>query len=185
MLLRLVFLVSFGALGAAANYLREEEDHHHHYRMPKEACMGEEKGIRCHASFKNGQGTKECEAGMRKNFTVAFDNDMTAALANSLHRQMHEVLPSLQDGFFFAPNDVMQDLKLWDDESLLGTLEDGVVKEMAFGGEATIDFGCKVSFEKKDGKIHKKVECGMKAKATAGKKGEMNHKIIDPPHIVN
>lgn len=195
MLLRFAFLASLGALGAAANYLREEENHDehhnhddHHHPMPKEACIGEEKGIRCHAGFKNGQGFKECEAGMRKNFTAAFDDAMTTAVANGLHSQMHEILPNLHDGFFFAPSstDVIEDVGLWDDATLLETLEEGVSKEMSFGGEATIDFGCKVAFEKKDGKIHKKVECGMKAKATAGKKEHMKTlKIIDPPNVVN
>ena len=185
MLLRFAVL-TLGA-ASAATYLREESndhdhDHHDHdhHPMPKEACMGEEKGLRCHASFKDGKGFKECEAGLRKNITAAFG---PAVVASSLYSHMHEMLPGLDDDFFFPSSSFDSTMMMNDDlESLL---QEGELHEMAFGGEAHIDFGCKVAFEKKEGKIHKKVECGMKMKATAGKKqGDLDDLQVANPPIV-
>merc|ERR1712087_1087968 len=128
----------------------------------------------------------ECEAGMRKNFTAAFKaNDMFSSVADTLHSQMLEVVPKQE---FFLPSDALvSDISILldeNDETLsqedweAKLLQTGAICEeggdggcsVEFGGKAHMKFGCKMTFKKEDdGKITKKVECGIKGVARGGK----------------
>jgi hypothetical protein len=50
-----------------------------------------------------------------------------------------------------------------------------ISKSVEFGGSMKIEWGCKMSFEKTDKGLGKKVECGAKADSVVGKKdGEVS-----------
>eukprot|EP00522_Entomoneis_paludosa_P010336 CAMPEP_0172442646 /NCGR_PEP_ID=MMETSP1065-20121228/3044_1 /TAXON_ID=265537 /ORGANISM="Amphiprora paludosa, Strain CCMP125" /LENGTH=213 /DNA_ID=CAMNT_0013192593 /DNA_START=35 /DNA_END=676 /DNA_ORIENTATION=+ len=188
------FLLSSTLLAAGNAYLREEsaassslevEAQAPPFPHPKAVCFGEEKGVRCHGGMKDEKGGMECEAGMRKNFTASFKSqDMVSDVASTLHSQMMDVLPSPE--FFLPPDEALS--QMFDsqndffDDWFTGMNEqknngfnckadaDGIMGcEMAFGGKAHMEYGCKVSFEKKGATVTKHVECGIKGVTHAGK----------------
>ena len=172
------------AVVANSNLRSEEKDHTQFpHPVPKAFCFGEEKGARCMGHYKDEKGEMKCEAGMRKNFTASFKAaDMLTNVAETLHAELlPQVVPSSD---FFLPHDdrVLQDLMVLEESYYDETknannnmmLQTGHCDKdgchMAFEGKATLEYGCKMSFAMKDGKVTKNVACGIKGVSSAGKK---------------
>ena len=181
---RYLALLALFPSAASTAYLRpsffdddhDDEDHDHdddHHKIPKEYSEEIEKGIRCKAGMKHFHGHKSCEAGMRMNATAVFAEAVATKVADTLHGQMLEALPTVQH--FAPPANVLEAMKVYDDQAMVAEIPEGFSKKIEFGGRAHVEFGCSVTFSKEDGKFKKHVECGMKGEGGAGMKpGEMD-----------
>jgi hypothetical protein len=136
----------------------------------KKGSFTVEKGGKCTGGFdkKKGGMTKHCEGGMKKEFSMkTSDQEMNEDLASELMDQFQGFMPE-SNQLVLSDEDV---------EALLMN-EDGEVdisKSVEFGGSMKIEWGCKMSFEKTDKGLGKKVECGAKADSVVGKKdGEVS-----------
>jgi hypothetical protein len=78
--------------------------------------------------------------------TVVFEQ------VQSIMPEKHNLLPS---------EDAMEAMVVFDDPEMLEGMEEGFSKTVEFGGSVEAGWGCKVTFEKKDGKFTKKADCGF------------------------
>eukprot|EP00934_Nitzschia_sp_Nitz4_P000504 Nitzschia sp. Nitz4//scaffold1_size375055//290609//291244//NITZ4_000314-RA/size375055-processed-gene-0.458-mRNA-1//-1//CDS//3329541159//504//frame0 len=132
------------------------------------ATFLEEKSAKCEGQSKKGNKGKTCEGGAKSEFNIGFGaEDIAQVLANQLYEQTSNFWPT-QDGFL-PDDETMESLVDWDDEAFAEGVEEGVTKEIKFGGFVKVDFDCKVSFGREDGKFTKKSACGFKANSEVTK----------------
>ena len=141
--------------------------------IPDKGSFSVEKGFKCTGGFVKSKGVgTHCEAGMKKTFASgASVEDITSSISADLMDQIKTMMPD--QNVMSGDNDEM--MALLDQEgndSLVG-------KTIEFGGGMKADWGCKLTFEKNDeGKLSKKLECGVKYDSGMGKKPEPPKEVV-------
>eukprot|EP00980_Cylindrotheca_fusiformis_P031651 scaffold26751_cov147-Cylindrotheca_fusiformis.AAC.4 len=136
------------------------------YDDEKNGSFSVMQGVNCTGGFnKTAAGmTKHCEAGMKKEFSMKKSaQEMNQDIGSMLMDQFQGIMP--ESSQLVLSNDEVENLLM--DEN--GELD--ASKTVEFGGSMKLDWGCKLSFEgTKDEGFSKKVECGLKADSSVGKK---------------
>lgn len=133
----------------------------------KEGSFSVSKGMKCDGGFSSKGVGKKCTGGMKSEFSMSSSatsivNDVAGVLAD----QMKDFVP-MQDQIIPAGEE-MEDMVAMD--SLLEDAVDGFSKTIEFGGMIKASWGCKVTYEKCEGKVSKTVECGFQGEGGMGPK---------------
>eukprot|EP00978_Attheya_sp_CCMP212_P037298 scaffold174699_cov45-Attheya_sp.AAC.1 len=124
-----------------------------------------EKDIKCHGGFQAGKGFRKCEGGLKHEFTHDTKaKDVAEQVAFDLQEQVAQLIPEKGDIF---PERVKESMMALDNEDV--QLDEGFSKTIEFGGFMKAEWGCKVTFEMKDGSLHKTSSCGIKGMEGMGK----------------
>jgi hypothetical protein len=168
-MVRYTFLVAFlvASLGGAvaslvgAAPLRGSEE-----KKKKSGSFSMEKGVKCQGGFQAGKGAgRKCEGGLKHEFTHDTKaKDVAEKVAFDLQEQVAQLIPEKGDIF---PEGVKESMMALDNEDV--QLDEGFSKTIEFGGFMKAEWGCKVTFEKKDGNLHKTSSCGFKGMEGMGK----------------
>eukprot|EP00555_Chaetoceros_dichaeta_P005588 CAMPEP_0198258456 /NCGR_PEP_ID=MMETSP1447-20131203/7878_1 /TAXON_ID=420782 /ORGANISM="Chaetoceros dichaeta, Strain CCMP1751" /LENGTH=177 /DNA_ID=CAMNT_0043945577 /DNA_START=60 /DNA_END=593 /DNA_ORIENTATION=- len=145
-------------------------------RKPKEGVFCLEKGIKCSGGLKNDKFGVKCEGGSKFGAEEgAPAQSVMESVAKGLHEHLQEgYLPDV-DGFMPAEEEMYQIMEM---ENGLSSIEDGEEKSVDFGGVAKVEWGCKATFGRKDGKGYKKVDCGFKGGKGVGKKADDTMSVL-------
>lgn len=156
-------VVASAASVTSAEYLRDHDDHRHE----KKAVFSKEKGFKCHGGGTRSEFGKECEGGMKMEFEISTKPmDVVWNVVEEVHTQLDENF--IPDAEFLMPSDdVLDD---WMAASSSEGLEEGKSMTMEFGGTAKVEWGCKVTYSRKEGKFSKSAACGFKGSSKSGKK---------------
>jgi hypothetical protein len=129
-----------------------------------------EKGIKCEGNWKQHDAiNKKCEGGMKSEFTMEFNaEDMAKELADQLFDETNSFMPGVEA--YYPDEEAMAALMEFDDDAAVEGMTEGHSKTIEFGGVVKAEFGCKVTFERNNGKFTKKSACGFKGSSRAGKK---------------
>jgi hypothetical protein len=140
----------------------------------KKMAFSVEKGVKCHGGGDMSEMRKDCEGGMKMEFSATCKPmDMIYEIAEGIHDHLqHNFIPDVED--LYPSDDVMQEMMAQEMMAIALAGEDeegvGMSKTIEFGGMAQMEWGCKVKYEYKKGKFTKTADCGFKGKASAGKK---------------
>ena len=139
----------------------------------KKMAFSVEKGVKCHGGGDMSEMRKDCEGGMKMEFSATCKPmDMIYEIAEGIHDHLqHNFIPDVED--LYPSDDVMQEMMAQEMMAIALAGEDeegvGMSKTIEFGGMAQMEWGCKVKYEYKKGKFTKTADCGFKGKASAGK----------------
>ena len=164
----LCLILSLGKV--SADYLREDESH-----KKKKAVLSKEKGFKCNGGGDWSGWEESCEGGMKMEFAATIKpQELVWNLVDEIHSHMQDNF--VPDMAILMPSDtVMEDIVGLDvigDEEL----QAGMSKTVEFGGISKLEWGCKVNYGWKSGKLFKTAECGFKAGHGEGKKPEDDKK---------
>jgi len=142
-----------------------------------------EKGFRCEGGgVKDEKFGKKCEGGQRfRACPKTKPHDLVQSVADGLHEHMQEGYLPRMSGFMPTENEMEQIIETEDEFS---SIEKGRKRKkvVEFGGFVKVFWGCKAAFGKKNGKVWKRVGCGVKSFQGVGKKDD--DAIVDVELVV-
>jgi len=157
------------------------------WRRGGSKTMFEEKGVKCKGQWDGAKkaGCKSCKGGIKAEFSCgAKAADIMEYVATGIHQQVSDTIippPSemIEDVTASMVSEDMMDTMMefdayndGDDETLIlddEMMMEGFSKSFKFGGYMKARWGCTVTYEMKDGKFHKKTECGVEGIKGMGK----------------
>eukprot|EP00549_Striatella_unipunctata_P026266 CAMPEP_0118720472 /NCGR_PEP_ID=MMETSP0800-20121206/30127_1 /TAXON_ID=210618 ORGANISM="Striatella unipunctata, Strain CCMP2910" /NCGR_SAMPLE_ID=MMETSP0800 /ASSEMBLY_ACC=CAM_ASM_000638 /LENGTH=173 /DNA_ID=CAMNT_0006628111 /DNA_START=145 /DNA_END=666 /DNA_ORIENTATION=+ len=133
---------------------------------------GYEKAIKCGgAGEKSENAFKKCQGGEKMGFASTTPPDeMVKQMAQGMETHMYEGYLPTMEHFMPSQDDMVQLESL--DKVHQELLKEGEEKVVEFGGYSKLQWGCKVTYGKKDDKYYKMSECGIKSEEAEGKPDE-------------
>jgi hypothetical protein len=98
--------------------------------------------------------------------------DIANEMATVVFEQVQSVMPEKRN--LLPSEDAMEAMMVFDDPEMLEDMEDGFSKTIEFGGFVKAGWGCKVTYEKKDGKFSKQADCGFSGAGGEGPKPKLD-----------
>mmetsp|Transcript_19732 Transcript_19732/g.29292 ORF Transcript_19732/g.29292 Transcript_19732/m.29292 type:complete len:177 (+) Transcript_19732:73-603(+) len=141
--------------------------------------MSVEKGFKCEGGGSMSGGfKKECEGGMKHEFSGSCGpKEMVETVVSSAHDDLKEnYFPDVDT---LMPSD--DDMDEFDAMAMLADGEDYdmLSKTFTFGGKVELEWGCKVKYSFKNGKVSKSNDCGFKLVSQSGKKEAKDVEVVD------